>query len=239
MSTHKSTIDEIRERFDNDVERFSNIETGQSATIDAPLSMELIVNAAAAATPNALAVLDLGCGAGNYTVRLLQRLGPLDCTLVDLSHPMLERAELRVLQAGAKSASSIQSDLRNLTFEEGTFDVVLAAAVLHHLRSEAEFELVFVNINKWLRPGGSFWIFDLLDHQHPAVQKMMWERYGEYLLQFGGEEYRDKVFCYIEKEDTPISLTSQLSLLQRVGFSQVDVLHKNGPFAAFGAAKQL
>jgi tRNA (cmo5U34)-methyltransferase len=38
----KSTIEEMRERFDTDVERFSNLETGQSATIDAPLAMELI-----------------------------------------------------------------------------------------------------------------------------------------------------------------------------------------------------
>jgi tRNA (cmo5U34)-methyltransferase len=29
----KSTIEEIRQRFDGDVERFSNLETGQSATI--------------------------------------------------------------------------------------------------------------------------------------------------------------------------------------------------------------
>jgi tRNA (cmo5U34)-methyltransferase len=32
----KSTVEQIRERFDGDVERFSNLETGQSATIDAP-----------------------------------------------------------------------------------------------------------------------------------------------------------------------------------------------------------
>lgn len=75
--TEKSTVDEIRLRFDNDVERFSNIETGQSATIDAPLAMELVVNASAAATPAANSVLDLGCGAGNYTIRLLQRWGRL------------------------------------------------------------------------------------------------------------------------------------------------------------------
>lgn len=164
-------------------------------------------------------------------------MGPVDCTLVDLSQPMLERAEQRILQAGAKSASAIQSDIRDLQFEEGAFDVVLAAAVLHHLRSEEEFEIVFSNVYKWLRPGGSFWIFDLLDHEHHGVQEMMWKRYGDYLLQFGGEEYRDKVFEYIEKKDTPRSLTFQLSLLQRVGFEQVDVLHKNGPFAAFGGVK--
>ncbi len=38
----KLSLEEIRHRFDSDVERFSNLETGQTATIDAPLAMELI-----------------------------------------------------------------------------------------------------------------------------------------------------------------------------------------------------
>jgi len=32
----KSSPQEIKERFDNDVERFSHLETAQAATIDAP-----------------------------------------------------------------------------------------------------------------------------------------------------------------------------------------------------------
>ena len=47
----KSTPEQIRARFDADVERFSNLETGQSATVDAPLMMELIAQAAARCTP--------------------------------------------------------------------------------------------------------------------------------------------------------------------------------------------
>ena len=48
----KSSIEEIRKRFDDDVERFSNIESGQTATIDAPLAMELITQAAFKSTPS-------------------------------------------------------------------------------------------------------------------------------------------------------------------------------------------
>ena len=47
----KSTPDEIRARFDLDVERFANLETGQSATIDAPLVLELITQAAMVTRP--------------------------------------------------------------------------------------------------------------------------------------------------------------------------------------------
>ena len=59
----KSSTNEIQERFDNDVERFSNLVTGQSATIDAPLSMELVTSAAVHTTNPIRRVLDIGCGA--------------------------------------------------------------------------------------------------------------------------------------------------------------------------------
>jgi hypothetical protein len=48
----KSTVEEIRRRFDADVERFSNLEIGQSAMVDSPLSMELVAQAASATTPH-------------------------------------------------------------------------------------------------------------------------------------------------------------------------------------------
>src|SRR5260370_7134373 len=85
----KSTPEEIRARFDKDVERFSNLETGQSATIDAPLSMELIAQAAARSTPHATAMLDIGCGAGNLSLKLRSVLPRLEGTLIDLSLPIL------------------------------------------------------------------------------------------------------------------------------------------------------
>src|SRR5947209_4788345 len=95
----KSSVEEIRQRFDAEVERFSNLETGQSATVDAPLAMALVAEAAAATTPHARHVLDVGCGAGNYTLKLLERLPDLEVTLVDLSQPMLNRARERVGRA--------------------------------------------------------------------------------------------------------------------------------------------
>lgn len=66
---------------------------------------------------------------------------------------------------------------------------------------------------------------------------MMWQRYGDYLKEIGGKEYQQKVFDYIDFEDSPRSLNYQLKLLKRVGFEQVEILHKNSCFAAFGAIK--
>src|SRR5277367_4478246 len=110
----KSTVDEIRQRFDADVERFSNLATGQSATVDAPLAMTLVAEAAAATTPAARSVLDVGCGAGNYTLKLLQYLPNLDVTLVDLSRPMLDRATQRIAEATTGKITTLEGDIRQL-----------------------------------------------------------------------------------------------------------------------------
>ena len=232
----KSTVQEIQQRFDKDVERFSNLQTGQSATIDAPLSLELVVQTAAAINPNATNVLDIGCGAGNYTLKLLELMPHLNATLVDLSRPMLDRAVARVTPATSGAVAARQGDIRELQFDE-KFDFILAAAVLHHLRDDDEWKTTFAKFYDLLNDGGSIWIVDLISHSNPQIQSLMWQRYGEYLTQFKDENYRDAVFDYIKKEDSPRSLMFQLDLLREVGFNSVEVLHKNSCFAAFGGIK--
>ena len=233
----KSTVDEIRARFDNDVERFSNLQTGQSATIDAPLALDLIAEAAAATTPHARRVLDVGCGAGNYTLKLLQTMPGLDVTLIDLSRPMLDRAQQRVSAAGAGVIRVLQQDIRDTELGNDSVDVIVAAAVLHHLRTDEEWERVFAKLFRALSTGGSLWIFDLVDAAIAPLRASMWNRYTAYLDALKGPAYRDEVLAYVEREDTPRSLVYQLELLQRTGFLHVEVLHKHACFAAFGATK--
>jgi tRNA (cmo5U34)-methyltransferase len=235
--TRKSSVDEIRERFDKDVERFSNLDTGQSATMDAPLVLELIASSAGAINAGARDLLDIGCGAGNYSLKLLERLPGLNVTLVDLSRPMLDRALERVSAATAGRVATIQADIRDLDLHAGAFDVIVAAAVFHHFRTVDEWRAVFTKCHTALRTGGSIWIADFVSQERPEVQALMWDRYGDYLVALRGIPYREEVRAYVEREDTPWPATEQLALLREVGFRNVDLLHKNACFAAFGAVK--
>ncbi len=233
----KSTIKEIEERFNKDVERFSNLETGQQAIIDAPLMMDLLAHAAVKTTPHAKRLLDIGCGAGNNTIKTVRILNGLDCDLVDLSQPMLEKARERISKEKAGKIRLLQGDIREIELETDQYDIVLAAAVLHHLRDEADWELVFKKIYNATSFNGSFWISDMVFHDLPEIQELMWQRYGEYLESLGGKDYRTRVFDYIDKEDSPRSLTYQLALMKKVGFEKIEVLHKSSCFAAFGGVK--
>ena len=234
----KSTIDEIRKRFDADVERFSNLDTGQAATIDAPLMMDLVTSAAIATSPTIQRVLDIGCGAGNYTIKLRQKYAqPFQIDLVDLSQLMLDRAVSRLSTLNDGPIAAIQGRFPGVDLPQESFDVVIAAAVLHHLRGDDDWQAAFEKIFAVLKPGGSIWIADLVTHEIDAIHQMMWARYGDFLVSTDGAEYRDRVFEYIDREDSPRPVTWQLDLLRRVGFKRVELLHKNSCFAAFGGIK--
>jgi tRNA (cmo5U34)-methyltransferase len=205
--------------------------------VDAPLVLELIARCAAATNPHATSLLDIGCGAGNYSLKLLQHLPDMAVTLVDLSRPMLDRAVQRVSQATRGRVAALQGDIREIPLGEEQYEVMVAAAVFHHLRTDAEWEAVFRACYAALKPGGSLWISDLIRHDFPPIQAVSWTNYGDYLTALKGDGYRETVFSYIEAEDTPRSLLYQIDLLRQVGFRHVEILHKNSCFAAFGAIK--
>ncbi len=151
---------------------------------------------------------------------------------------MLERAYARIAVVNSGEIQIFQGDFRTVELPEQKYDVILAAAVLHHLRDDHDWETTFHKIYRLTAPGGSVWITDLVSHESRPVQAIMWARYGEYLRSIGGEEHKNNVFTYIEKEDSPRPVTYQLNLLREAGFDTVELLHKNSCFAAFGAIKK-
>jgi tRNA (cmo5U34)-methyltransferase len=233
----KSTVKEIKERFDNDVERFSNLDTGQVATIDAKISLELLTEASKRINPKAQYLLDIGCGAGNYSLKMLTKIADLNCTLVDLSKPMLEKAKERVTAKTNNKVKTIQGDIREVNLKDNSFDIILAGAVLHHLRDDNDWETTFDKLFRLLKPGGCLMISDLITQETSSVNEYTWERYGDYLESVDGKEYRKKVLEYVEKEDSPRSMTYQLELMKKIGFKKTEILHKNMCFGAFGGIK--
>src|SRR5260221_335616 len=60
IRTMKSSVEEIRQYFDAEVDWYSNLETGQVGVVDPLLAMDLVTEAAAAVTPGARQLLDVG-----------------------------------------------------------------------------------------------------------------------------------------------------------------------------------
>jgi Methylase involved in ubiquinone/menaquinone biosynthesis len=237
MTIYKSSPETIRRNFDQQVERFSNIETGQTTAIDSPLCMELVSRSAQMLNPEAKSIMDLGCGGGNYAVKVASLLPDVDCTLVDISANMLERAAERVSEIISGKVNALHGDYRELDLGENLYDVITAGTTLHHLRGDEEWELVFSKVYKALKPGGTFWINDIVIGETREITQMMLDGWVSMLQ---NQVSADEVEMYLdryESEDTPRTLSYQLDLLKQVGFKETFVLHKHFNFAAFGARK--
>ena len=206
------------------------------STIDAKISLELITEASKRIVPNAENLLDIGCGAGNYSLMMLSKVPNLNCTLVDLSKPMLDKAFERVSQETSENVEILQGDIRDVTLKENYFDIILAGAVLHHLRDDNDWEITFSKLYSLLKPGGCLMISDLITQDTELLNNYTWERYGDYLEELGGKDYRKKVLN-IAKEDSPRSMNYRLALMKKVGFRSVEILHKNMCFGAFCGIK--
>lgn len=233
----KSTPEAIRKNFDQQVERFSNIETGQTTAIDSPLCMELVARSAALHNPDARRILDLGCGGGNYAVKVISLLPNVDCDLIDLSANMLEKAKQRVHENTTGTVTAFQGDYRDIPLEDNAYDIVTAGTTLHHLRGDQDWELVFTKVFKALKKGGSFWINDIVIGETEEINQMMLKGWLSMLQKQISQE---EIAMYLERyesEDTPRTLSYQLELMKQVGFSKTIILHKHFNFAAFGAIK--
>ena len=125
----------------------------------------------------------------------------------------------------------------NVELKENHFDIILAGAVLHHLRDDQDWETTFGKLFKLLKAGGCLMISDLISQESEILKDYVWERYGDYLEALGGKEYRSKVLDYVAKEDSPRSMNFQLALMKQVGFKSVEIFHKNMCFGALGGIK--
>ena len=237
MTLLKSSPEAIRQNFDQQVERFSNIETGQTTAIDSPLCMELVARSAALLNPDAKRVMDLGCGGGNYAVKVTSLLPDVDCTLIDLSANMLASAEARVAANISGNGLAIQGDYRHIPLDENSYDIITAGTTLHHLRGDEDWELVFAKVFNALKPGGTFWINDVVISETEEINQLMIDGWLSILRKQVSPEEVDMYMERYESEDSPRTLSYQLDLMKKVGFSETIVLHKHFNFAAFGAIK--
>ncbi len=95
-------------------------------------------------------VLDLGCGTGLYHPVLAPLVGKL--VGIDNSLAMLERAR-HVRETLGLDTELLHGNADDLPFPDGTFDMVIAYDVLHHVR---DLPSVVDGIRRVLRPGGRF-----------------------------------------------------------------------------------
>ena len=116
-------------------------------------------------------ILDLGCGGGLDLLALYEMTeGRAELYGVDMTDKALELAERRTKTLGTEGIRLLKGDITSLPFEDGFFDMVTVAWVLHHVL-EGELDRIFDEIKRVLRPGG---MFLMLEPCEPPFTEEQW-----------------------------------------------------------------
>ncbi len=103
--------------------------------------------------------LEIGAGSGAMTAQLLAMFPRLRMVATDYDADMVDTARETV--APFKDRASVErADAADLPFADGRFDLVLSAAMLHHV---VAWEKALSEAVRVLRPGGRVLGYDLMD----------------------------------------------------------------------------
>ena len=96
-------------------------------------------------------VLDVGCGVGSIALDLAPTIAPGRIVGVDGDEGQLEAARTSAAERGIDNATFVASSVYELPFEDSSFDVVYANAVLMYVREQVR---ALAEMRRVLRPSG-------------------------------------------------------------------------------------
>src|SRR5215218_6907264 len=114
----------------------------------------------AAVAPDGARVLEVGCGAGSLSIRLV-RQHDLEVTGLDLDPVMIARARAnadRSRDAHGRQPAFLVGDVAALAFPDGSFDLVVSTLSMHHW---ADPTAGLAETGRVLRSGGRALVWDL------------------------------------------------------------------------------
>ena len=95
--------------------------------------------------------LEIGAGTGYFTLHLLAAGVVRSAVATDISQGMVDVLEANAARMGVQVETAVCA-AEELPFEDGSFDLVLGHAILHHI---PDLERAFAEMRRVLRPGGT------------------------------------------------------------------------------------
>jgi tRNA (cmo5U34)-methyltransferase len=182
---------------------------------------------------HAKTVLDIGAGTGLFTQFIYDQNPGLHFTLIDLSGEMLNVARRRF--EGADNF-----EYRELDFSKdslpGKYDIIISGLAIHHLEDTDKAKL-YKNIYQALNEGGLFINADQVAGKNLLFDSLYKFHWRETVSNSGLD--REALIQAFErtKLDKLAPLETQLKMLEKAGFNEVDCIYKNMNFAVFGGFK--
>ena len=109
-----------------------------------------------------MTLLDLGCGAGDYALRAATLVGETGAVFaLDRMTEAIESLRQRTREAGITNLKTMVADITApLPVADGKGDVCLIATVLHMMRTSQNYQSIFEEVRRVLKPQGRLVIIE-------------------------------------------------------------------------------
>ncbi|MBH8572527.1 methyltransferase domain-containing protein [Nostocaceae cyanobacterium CENA369] len=191
-------------------------------------------------------ILELGCGTGEVSLKILNRCPDAQVIALDYSPRMLQFAQAKITAAGYQQRwIGIQADFGDWANNpqeldiSSEFDACVSSLAIHHLQDEMKLKL-FQRIAASLSQDGCFWNADPVLPESPALAEVYKSAREEWAAQQGTNliEIRAKLGTSSTQghsnQDQLASLNAHLQMLATAGFKIVAVPWKYYGLAVFG-----
>jgi tRNA (cmo5U34)-methyltransferase len=197
--------------------------------------LEALVSCIVTNESKKIRAIDVGCGTGALSEKLLERYPNAELTCLDMTESMLNIAKERMKDRG--NVRYILSDLNDFEFD-GPYDLVMSSLALHHIASAEDKRSIYQRIYDALDPRGSFYNADIVIGSDDEMQELYMKRWRAFVSQSFPQQEVDRVVPHHHHEgDSPAKLVDHLRWLTEVGFRNVEIVWKNFNFAVYGGRK--
>jgi ubiquinone/menaquinone biosynthesis C-methylase UbiE len=215
----------------------------------AELQLEVMTKIVESWSPNALRILDVGCGDGILGRQLLDRFPTAHVTFTDFSEPMLAAARDKL--ADPSRATVLKADFSepswlDTVMHRSPFDVVVSGFAIHHL-ADVRKKALYAEIHVAVSPGGIFLNLEHVASATRAGEQLFDETFVDHLVCFHRSSKpkttREEIEAFYynradKKENILAPVDVQCDWLRQIGFQDVDCFFKVFELALFGGRKE-
>jgi tRNA (cmo5U34)-methyltransferase len=226
-------VDRIKRHFEKEAREYDGIIL--KLIPHYPQMLNALVSAIPFGASESIRVIDLGCGTGTVSQRVLAAFPNAHVTCLDLAENMVEMSGVKL--AGYPHTHYIVGDFNTLAFD-AQYDVAISSLALHHLVTDEDKLGFYCQIYDTLAPGGVFYNADVVLGSSDALQAMYMQKWQAFMLQnVSRDEMESTWLPKYHDEDRPAKLIDHLAWLTEVGFADVDVVWKYYNYAVYGGTK--
>jgi len=189
--------------------------------------------------------LEIGCGTGDTTWKILLGVPGVELTAVDKSPDMIELAKKKIkspqLKANVRFEEGDALDVTH-SFEEGEFDFVVSSWTVHNFDPQYRRD-VFGEVECILKEGGLFVLADKIAYDNPKLHRKSYEfmknRY-DLLRKLGKPEVAQHWLKHNEFDNQPerrLTESRVRSELRNVGFRDIRKVFRQQVDATYTARK--